>query len=462
MSADDVTVRAPEYARWLPELAELMAIRSVGADPAEAASMIEAAEWLVTRLRAIGATTEVVREGRKSVVLATIPAQVEPARARTLLIYGHFDVQPIGDPALWKTPPWEATVRDGWLYGRGSIDTKGHLLMYLEALRAVIGRGELRANVRLVIDGAEESGGELALDLMRERHDGVDGVVIFDGPMIAKGRPAFYDAARGMISAHLTLRTAARDLHSGQFGNAAMNAVHELIRLLAGVLPHRGRLPEPLREGVLPLPPEIVEQLPGLPTAERLLGGEGSHPVDDDVAERLYERLWSEPSLEVNGILGGEPELHHMIIPALAQASISMRLGPGQDPDRIAAALDLLLRDAVPPGAELEIVHRGRAPAALLPHEGLVLDVARDAFADVIGTPPATVRAGGSLPLLAVFAELGIPTVMTGMDLPEGNIHAPNERLWLEHLPAGTAILERILSDVRFTQRNDDSSVDTA
>ena len=441
-----------DYARWLPELTELMAIRSVGADPAEAASMTAAAEWLISRLRAVGAETELVRAGRESVVLATIAAQVEPERATTLIVYGHFDVQPIGDPELWESPPWEATIRDGWLYGRGSIDTKGHLLMYLEALRAVIARGELRVNVRLVIDGAEESGGELALDLMRKRHDGVDGVVIFDGPMIAKGRPAFYDAARGMLAFHLALRTAARDLHSGQFGGAAMNAVHELIKLLAGVLPGAaGRLPEPLRAGVRPLPPEIVERLPELLTPEQLLGGEGSHPVDDDVAAHMYERLWSEPSLEVNGILGGEPQLNHMVIPAVAQASVSMRLGPGQDPERIAAALETLLRAAVPPGAELEIVPRGSAPAALLPHEGLVLDVARDAFAGVIGVPPLTVRAGGSLPLLAVFADLGIPTVMTGMDLPEGNIHAPNERLWLEHLPAGTAILERILSDPRFT-----------
>ena len=442
-----------EYERWLPELLELMRIRSVGADPDEAASMAEAADWLVARLQAIGATTEIVREGRESVVLASIPAQVSPETATTLLIYGHFDVQPIGDPELWESPPWEGTIRDGWLYGRGSIDTKGHLLMYLEALRAVLGRGELRVNVRLVIDGAEESGGELALDIMRERHEGIDGVVIFDGPMIAKGRPAFYSAARGMLAYHLTLRTAARDLHSGQFGGAAMNALHVLTRLLSAVLPGPdGLLPEPLRAGIRPLPPEIVERLPELLTAEQLIEGEGSHLADEFAAENLYTRLWSEPSLDVNGIAGGEPHVTHMVIPAVAEASLSMRLGPGQDPATIAAALDSLLEAAVPPGAELEIVHRGRAPAALLPAEGLVLDVARDAFTEVIGTAPITVRAGGSLPLLAVFGDLGIPTVMTGMDLPEGNIHAPNERLWLEHLPAGTAVLERILSDARFTQ----------
>ncbi|CAN5266638.1 dipeptidase [soil metagenome] len=444
---------ATEYDRWLPELLELMSIRSVGADPAEAESMAAAARWLDTRLTALGAETELVREGRESVLLASIPAQVWPETATTLLVYGHFDVQPIGDPEQWDSPPWEGTIRDGWLYGRGSIDTKGHLMMYLEALRAVLARGELRANVRLVIDGAEESGGELALDIMRERHEGIDGVVIFDGPMIAKGRPAFYSAARGVLAYRLTLRTAARDLHSGQFGGAAMNALHVLVRVLSSVVPGPdGLLPEPLRAGIRPLPPEIVERLPELPTAEQLLGGEGSHPADEFVVDNMYTRLWSEPSLEVNGVSGGETQVTHMVIPAVAEASLSLRLGPGQDPAAIAEALDGLLRAALPPGAALEIEHRGSAPPALPPSEGPVLDVAREAFTEVIGTEPITVRAGGSLPLLSVFGDLGIPTVMTGMDLPEGNIHAPNERLWLDHLPAGTAILERILSSARFTQ----------
>ena len=442
-----------EYERWLPELLELMRIRSVGADPEEEASMAEAAGWLVVRLQALGAATEVVREGRESLVLATLAAQVSPQSAPTLLIYGHFDVQPIGDPTLWDFPPWEGTIRDGWLYGRGSIDTKGHLLMYLEALRAVRARGEQRVNVRLVIDGAEESGGELALEVIRARHEGIDGVVIFDGPMIAKGRPAFYSAARGVLAYHLTVRTAARDLHSGQFGGAAMNAVHVLTRMLGAVLPGPdGLLPDALRTGIRPLPPDIVQRLPELPTADELLGGEGSHPADEHVAATMYTRLWSEPSLDINGIAGGEPRVAHMVIPAVAEASLSLRLGPGQDPDAISAALGGLLHAALPPGADLEITQRAHAPAALLPAEGLVLDVAREAFTEVLGAVPVTVRAGGSLPLLAVFGDLGIPTVMTGMDLPEGNIHAPNERLWLEHLPAGTAILERILSDARFTQ----------
>lgn len=438
-----------DYDRWLPELIEFMRIRSVAADPTETESMERAADWLVTRLTDLGATTEITRRGRESVVLAAIPAQVESVT--TILIYGHFDVQPIGDPDLWDSPPWEGTVRDGWLYGRGSIDTKGHLMMYLEALRAVLARGELRVNVRLMIDGAEESGGELALDLLRRNDEKIEGCVIFDGPMIARGRPAFYAAARGMLAYQLTVRTGARDLHSGQFGGAAMNAVHVLTRVLTAVLPGAdGRLADDLRIGVQPLPQDILFRLPELPTADELLGGAGSSPAEPMVTTQIYQRLWSEPSLDVNGIEAGETQVTHMVIPCEARASLSLRLGPGQDPMLIAGAVEGLLRASVPDGAELGIVRRGSAPGALLPADGLVLDVARDAFRAALDATPLQVRAGGSLPLLAVLGELGIPTVMTGMDLPEGNIHAPNERLWLEHLPIGTAILDQILSDPRF------------
>lgn len=446
-----MTQETTGYGRWLPELTEFMRIRSVGADPAEAESMEQAASWLTARLADIGGTPEVIREGRERVVLARFPASVSPETAPTIVIYGHFDVQPPGDPALWDTPPWEGTIRDGWLYGRGSIDTKGHLLMYLEALRATIARQALAVNVRLVIDGAEESGGELALDIIRRDHDGIAGAVIFDGPMIAKGRPAFYSAARGMLDFRIVVQTGARDLHSGQFGGAAMNAAHVLTRILGRLLAgDDGLLTDELRAGVRPLPDDIVARIPELLTAGQYLGGEGSHPADPLVPATMYERLWSEPSLEINGVSVGEPRITHMVIPCQAEAAISLRLGPGQDPEVIAPAVERIIAGATPDGATVTVTRRGSAPPALLPADGLIIDVARDAFAAETGTVPLNVRAGGSLPLLGVFGDLGIPTVMTGMDLPEGNIHAPNERLWLPHLPLGTAILERILSDPRF------------
>lgn len=440
------------YGRWLPELIDFIAIRSVGADPGEAESMAAAADWLIERLRKLGARPEVVRQGRESVVLASIPAQVDSAAASTIVLYGHFDVQPAGDLALWESPPWQATVRDGWLYGRGAIDTKGHLLMYLEALRAVMSRGELRANVRLVLDGAEESGGQLALEILRNDHEGIDGAVIFDGPMVAMGRPAFYSAARGMLEYHLRVRVAARDLHSGQFGGAGLNAIHALLRILAAVMPdERGRLRDELLQGSTPLPQDIVDRISELPSMDDYLVREGSHPADPHVEADMYTRLWAAPSLEANSIRSGDPSVVHMVLPSTAEAGLSMRLGPGQDPAVIAPALEALLRAATPDGATLELTLRGSAPPAELPEAGGALDIARDAFEQVIGRTPLTVRAGGSLPLLAVFGELGIPTVMTGFDLPEGNIHAPNERLWLEHLPQGTEVLERILSDPRLT-----------
>lgn len=440
-----------QYERWLSELLEIMSIRSVGADPAEAQSMLDAANWLVTRLEAIGAKTRILERGRESIVLADIQAQVNPEKAQRIVIYGHYDVQPVGDPELWNSPPFQGTIKDGWLYGRGSIDTKGHLMMYLEALRAVLARGELTVNVHLLIDGAEESAGVLALDYLRESTDTFDGCIIFDGPMIAKGKPAFYGAARGMLEYHLDVVTAARDLHSGQFGGAAMNAVHVLNRIIGSVLPgENGLLRDELRVGAVPLSERDAAQLPELLTAEEVLGNEGSHPADPFVADTIYTRLWAEPSLDVNGIRAGDPSMHHMVVRREAEASVSMRLAPGQDPDTIATAFEKLLQAATPEGAVLTAERRGSSPAALLPAEGRVLDVVRDAFTGAMGIEPMTIRAGGTLPLLSVLAARGIPTVMTGMDLPEGNIHAPNERLWLEHLPLGTGILEEVLADARF------------
>ncbi|MDQ7911226.1 M20/M25/M40 family metallo-hydrolase [Phytohabitans sp. ZYX-F-186] len=439
--------------RWLPELVELVEIPSVGADPAHAADMVRAVDWLRTRLEAVGAATRVLREGRESVLLADVPAQRFTQTAPTILIYGHFDVQPPGPAELWTSPAFAPRIRDGWLYGRGTVDDKGHLLMYLAALRSLVAAGRLGVNVRLLLDGAEESGGVLALKTLREMADRPDGCLIFDGPMIAKGRPAFYEAARGMAFFRLHLRTGRRDLHSGQFGGAAMNAVHVLVRVLDAVLPGPdGRLPDPLRVGAVPLPRETAERLSLLPTAADLLGGEGAHPADGYVAEDLYTRLWAEPSLDVNGVAAGEPLLHHMQIPCTARASLSIRLAPGQRLEPIAGEVCRLLRAAVPAGAELEIERVGSSPPSLLPAEGAILAAARAAFTDALGAAPLTIRAGGTLPLLSVLGELGIPTVMTGLDLPEGNIHAPDERLWLEHLPVGTAILEDLLGGTRFTQ----------
>jgi len=441
------------YLRWLPELEELVAIPSVGADPAHAADMERALAWLEPRFTDFGATTRIERSPGEQVLLADLPAQVRPETAPTLLIYGHFDVQPAGDLSLWDSPPFNAEIRGEWLYGRGVIDDKGHLVMYLEAVRAVLARQALTVNIRFLIDGAEERAGTLALDCMRRMTPRPDGCLIFDGPMIARGRPAFYVATRGTLAYHLNIRTGARDLHSGQFGGAALNAVEALITTLGGLRRGPdGRLPEPLRAGALPLSASVRAALPLMPEPLSYLAEQGTHPADAHVGADMYERLWAEPSFEINGIAAGQPALRHMAIPCEAQAAVSLRLAPGQEVETIAATAEAMLRAAVPAGAELTLTRRGASDPAVLPQSGPLLDAASDAFADQFGSAPLLIQAGGSLPLLTLLGDMSVVTVMTGLDLPEGNIHAPNERLLLEHLPAGTAILEALLSDKRFTR----------
>lgn len=441
------------YSRWLPELEELVAIPSVGVDPAHAADMEAALAWLEPRFSALGAATRIVRSPGEQVLLADLPAQIRPETAPTLLVYGHFDVQPAGDLSLWESPPFRSEIRGEWLYGRGVVDDKGHLVMYLEAVRAVLARGALAINIRFLIDGAEERAGTLALDCMRQMEPRPDGCLIFDGPMIARGRPAFYIATRGTLAYHLHVRTGERDLHSGQFGGAALNAIEALMAILAAARRGPdGRLPAPLRAGAQPLPPPVEETLHLLPEPLAYLAEQGTHPADALVGADMYHRLWAEPSFEVNAIGSGQPALRHMSIPCEAEAAVSLRLAPGQKADTVAAAFEALLASAAPAGASLTLTRRGASDPAVLRRDGVLLEAAADAFATEFGTRPLLIQAGGSLPLLTLLGELGIPTVMTGLDLPEGNIHAPNERLLLEHLEQGTAILEALFSDKSFTR----------
>jgi acetylornithine deacetylase/succinyl-diaminopimelate desuccinylase-like protein len=230
-----------------------------------------------------------------------------------------------------------------------------------------------------------------------------------------------------------------------------MNAVDALMQTLAPVMRQaNGRLPDALRFGALPLTGLVAKSLPFLPEPVAYLEEQGTHPANPNVARDMYELLWAEPSFEINGIAAGQPALRHMAIPCEAQAAISVRLAPGQQVSVIQDAVERMLHEATPPGAELTITRRGASDPAALPQTGPLLDSAQDAFTAAFGTPALLIQAGGSLPLLTLLGDLGIVTVMTGFDLPEGNIHAPNERLLLEHLPKGTAILESILADRRF------------
>jgi acetylornithine deacetylase/succinyl-diaminopimelate desuccinylase-like protein len=422
---------------WLDELSDFIRIPSVSADPAHAGDVRRAAEWLREFVARTG-HAELVEWGARPLVIGEIAASSAPEAAPTVLAYGHFDVQPPAPLELWHTAPFELASRDGWLYARGVADDKGQLYMLLKAAESLAHEGRLPVNVRVACDGEEEVGGHSIVDFLAEDPRGADACVIFDSLMERRGLPTFCTGTRGLVAFDMTVKSGERDLHSGMFGNAALNATHALIEALSGILPREGRLPEPLRAGVVPPSAEEEAAWSKLQPGAAVLEQQGAVPYDERASEEFWLRTTSEPSVDVNGILGGKPGLRNTTIPVGAQANFTIRLAPGQDTQTVGHAAERLLREAAPPGANVDVTWDGTPPGLVSPHARPV-QLGLDAFERVVGVRPLLARLGGTLPIIPALADKGIPTLLTGFALPESNIHSPNERLLLEYLPLGVA-----------------------
>jgi len=420
-------------AELLDELVEWLRIPSVSAGAPNPDALLEAAQWAAERVRRAGGSVELLAtEGGAPLVLGELRARREDAP--TVLIYGHYDVQNPGDPADWTTPAFEPTVRDGRLYARGASDDKGNFLPTLHVACELAAAGELDVHVRVLIEGAEEVGSTDVTTWVLADTVATDCAIVFDSGMLDADTPALTLATRGMVFATVEVRTAARPVHSGMYGGAALNAFHALHRALAAVLPHPdGRLPEPLRAGIEPPSAEELASWEALPPGADALAEVGVVPSDAGAASQFYVRTGAEPSLDVNRIEGGDART---IVPELARAVVSVRLAPGQRSAEIGPALERLLRDALPAGAELSFSFEGAEPARFDPAEP-ALQAARRALARAGDVEPALVRSGGTLPILAAFAQRGIPVVVSGYALPEDAIHAPDESFRLASLEHG-------------------------
>jgi acetylornithine deacetylase/succinyl-diaminopimelate desuccinylase-like protein len=427
----------PPPDQLVAELAELIAIPSVSADPAHQADVAAAAEWVAERVRAAGGDADVVPWGERPLVLGEVKASTSPESAPTILCYGHFDVQPPDPLELWESAPFELVERDGWLYARGVADDKGQLFMLLKAAELLAASRALPVNIRFACDGEEEIGGHSIVDWLAQDERGADAAVVFDSGMVEKGVPGFNIAVRGLCYFHVKVRTGERDLHSGMYGGASLNAMHALMRTLAAVLPTDGRLPEPLRVGVVAPAADETAGWSVLPAGPAEIAAAGSRPADDAAGDEFYVRTWAEPAVDVHGIVGGSPVLQKTVIPVEAEANVSIRLVGDQDPAVIAPAFERLLREAAPAGAELDITLLSSAPPGLIPAGARAVQLGLDAFEDVLGTRPLLIRSGGAIPLVSALASRGIATVVTGFALNESNIHSPNERIPAEYLPLG-------------------------
>jgi acetylornithine deacetylase/succinyl-diaminopimelate desuccinylase-like protein len=309
--------------------------------------------------------------------------------------------------------------------------------MLAKAAADLAAAGELPVNVRFACDSEEETGGHQIVDFLADDDRGADAAIIFDSGMTRRGVPEFAVATRGLVYLHLSVRTGERDLHSGLFGGAALNALHALAHALGAVVAKDGRVPEPLRAGIAPPTEEELAGWAELTPGPEELAGQGARPMDPKAAEDFYVRTFAEPALDVNGIEGGSPHLQKTVLPVEAHANVSIRLAPGQDPEQIAPEVEGLLREAAPHGAELEITRLSSARPGLVDPGSPAVQLGLDAFEQVIGTRPLLVRSGGTLPIVPALADKSIPTILTGFALPDSNIHSPNENVLVDYVPLG-------------------------
>jgi acetylornithine deacetylase/succinyl-diaminopimelate desuccinylase-like protein len=424
---------------WVDELREFIAIPSVSADPAHEADVRRAAEWVRDFVKRAGGEAELVAYGEHDLVIGDIPASANGAAAPTVMIYGHFDVQPPEPLELWDSPPFELSERDGWYYARGIADDKGQLFTLLKAAQLLREQNALPVHIRVLSDGEEEIGGHSVVDFLDADERGADACIIFDGGMTRAEQPEFGLATRGLVAFQLKVRTGERDMHSGYYGGAALNAIHVLMQGLSAVTARDGLLPDQLRIGRAPLSQAEVDSLKSLPKGWEMIDDAGATPLDANAAEDFYDRTWAEPSLDVNGIRGGKPEFVNTTLIVEAEARFTIRLAPGQDPETIAATVEKLVRAAMPEEAQVELIRENSAAPGVFSPDSPAIQLGMDAFKKALGVRPLLVRVGGTLPIYPALAAKGIPTIGTGFALRESNVHSPNERLRVQDIDRAVA-----------------------
>ena len=416
----------------LAELSELLRIPSISADPSHSGDIRAAAEWLVALFRDAGADAEIVERAGRPIVDALVRSATPGAPL--VLCYGHFDVQSPAPLELWDSDPFAPEVRDGWLYARGVADDKGGLWALARAALDLSAAGELPVDVRFLLDCEEEVGGTSILDYLEETRGRAQVCVIFDAPMLDDETPVLGIATRGTLYLHVEVRTGDRDLHSGAYGGAALNALHVLVEVLGRVVPQNGRLPELLQVGVVPPDASELAEWERLPAGEGQLAAQGAVPADDAAPREFYLRTWALPSIDVNGIEGGSPVLQRTIVTSAARANLSMRLAPGQTVAELLPILQAELTRDLPAGAQVEVAHVASCDPGCTPADAPAIALAGAAIERATGVRPLRLRGGGSLPIFPLLERLGIPVVVTGFDVPSGNVHAPNERMRLANL----------------------------
>jgi acetylornithine deacetylase/succinyl-diaminopimelate desuccinylase-like protein len=428
---------------WLDELFEFLRIPSVSADPTHNEDVHAAALWIRDFICRIGGNCELKPPLEHPLVLGELSASAKYSgkQTPTVILYAHYDVQPPGSLENWNSNPFQPEIRDGWIYGRGASDPKGQLFILLKAAESLAKENELPINIRIISDGDEEINADTVTKFIHNDEHSANACLILNHPMPIRGLPFFVIGTKGLLFYHISVRTGEHDMHSGLFGGVAMNAGHALVRVLSSIT----SLPKELTIGCTPPTEEELRDWNQLPLGSSLLKAQHVAPADNHATEEYYIRVYSLPVINIHGITCGETILHNSILPVEAEAALSIRLAPGQDIDLIRMRFENLLIHAAPSESELIINLISQSPPALLSPDTPALRLAIDAFQNVFNKRPLLIRTGGTLPLFPALVKKGIPVVFTGFDVPEGNIHSPNERFLCEHIGLGVEAVRQTL-----------------
>jgi acetylornithine deacetylase/succinyl-diaminopimelate desuccinylase-like protein len=420
--------------RYLDELKGFLAIPSISALPQHAADVRRCADWCAGEMRRIGLQNVrlIDTPGNPVVYGDWLGAPDAP----TILFYGHYDVQPVDPLELWESPPFEATIRDGEIYARGSADDKGQVFMHFKAIEAHLKQnGRLPVNMKIILEGEEEVGSVNLDDFIRDHKAelGASVVVISDSPMFARGVPSICYGLRGLVYFQIDLRGSSTDLHSGSFGGAVANPAFVLSQMIAQMKDRGGRIKIPgFYDDVVPLQEDERKAWASLPFNEKRFKKDFGLPkVTGESGYTTLERTWARPTFEVNGLLSGfTGEGAKTVLPAVAMAKVSMRLVPNQHPDKIAELFEAYVNDIAPGTVELKITRMHGGKPWMTSYDNPFVQAAGRAIEKGFGRKPVFTREGGSIPVVSTFQEeLGLPSVLFGVGLPDENAHAPNEKL---------------------------------
>ena len=439
--------------RYVDELRQFLAIPSVSALPQHQGDVRRAAEWSADHMRGIGLqNVRLIETPGNPIVYGE---WLEAPGAPTILFYGHYDVQPVDPVELWDTPPFEATVREGEIYARGAADDKGQVFMHFKAIEAHMKQtGRLPVNIKVFLEGEEEVGSVHLDEFVRDNKQllAADVVVISDSAMFDRGVPSICYGLRGLVYYQIDLRGTKTDLHSGVFGGAVANPAFVLAQILGQMKDKSGRIKVPgFYDDVRELTAAEREEWKKLPFDEKRYRKElGAPRLTGESGYSVLERTWGRPTFEVNGLLSGfTGEGPKTVIPAVAMAKVSMRLVPDQDPDKIAGLFEQYVEKVAPGTVEVKLTRLHGGKPWMAEFDSPYIRAAGRAIEKGFGKSPVFNREGGSIPVVATFQrELGVPSVLFGVGLPDDRLHAPNEKLDLGNFHGGVIASAHLYEEI--------------